>query len=163
MQVVEPLDEQQVRDLLHHLQRIGYTSRPEGVPDLVDLAFDVTSNPIAICSAPNGALSIFIYLVTSEQACRLSATPNRLGRVIADAGCVSRIVVKRLAKRSGEKIKYASSHDLRRTFATNLQRDLTIPEQQKLTRHADAKTLLDHYSDAPTPVVIAKLRGKTTA
>lgn len=86
-------------------------------------------------------------------------TPSRLGRVISDAGRMARVVVKRFQKQSGEKIKFASAHDLRRTFATNLQRDLTISERQRMTRHADAQTLLNHYADAPTPVLIAKLRG----
>ncbi|MEO1527048.1 MAG: site-specific integrase [Planctomycetota bacterium] len=86
-------------------------------------------------------------------------TPDRLGRVLSAAGEKARIVVKRWQKPDGERIKYASAHDLRRTFATNLQRDLTISERQKLTRHANASTLLDHYSDAPTPVLVAKLRG----
>ncbi|MEO1527980.1 MAG: site-specific integrase [Planctomycetota bacterium] len=88
-------------------------------------------------------------------------THDRLGRVLSAAGRRARIVVKRWSKPDGEKVKYASAHDLRRTFATNLQRDLTISERQRLTRHADASTLLDHYSDAPTPVLVAKLRGVT--
>lgn len=88
------------------------------------------------------------------------ATPNRLGRVISAAGEKANVVVKRFQKSTCEKIKYASAHDLRRTFATRLQRDLTISERQRLTRHANASTLLDHYADAPTPVLIAKLRGQ---
>lgn len=86
-------------------------------------------------------------------------TPGRLGRVIAAAGKSAGIVVKTFHKSTGEKIKYASAHDLRRTFATNLQRDLSYAERRVLTRHADIKTLMDHYEDAPTPVLIAKLRG----
>lgn len=102
---------------------------------------------------------------SSPWICRTSgrygehATHTRLGRVISDAGTAAGIVVKRWTKTTGEKIKCASSHDLRRTFATNLQRDLTISERQRLTRHSDAKTLLEHYLDAPTPVLVAKLRG----
>jgi len=87
-------------------------------------------------------------------------TCDRLGRVISAAGKLARIVVKRWDKPDGSKIKYASSHDLRRTFATNLHRDLTISERVKMTRHADAQTLLDHYEDAPTPILVAKLRGE---
>lgn len=87
-------------------------------------------------------------------------THDRLGRVLSAAGRRARIVVKRWAKPDGERIKYASAHDLRRTFATNLQRDLTISERQRLTRHSDASTLLDHYADSPTPELVAKLRGR---
>ena len=40
MQVVEPLDEEQVGDLLDHFQRVGDAAGPEGIPDVVDLAAD---------------------------------------------------------------------------------------------------------------------------
>ena len=33
VQVVEPLDEEQIGDLLDHLERVGDAARPEGVPD----------------------------------------------------------------------------------------------------------------------------------
>ena len=37
VRVVQPAHEQEVGDLLDHLQRIGDATRPEGVPDVVDL------------------------------------------------------------------------------------------------------------------------------
>ena len=42
MGLVEPAHEQQVGDLLDHLERIGDAARPEGVPDLVDLRAEFT-------------------------------------------------------------------------------------------------------------------------
>jgi hypothetical protein len=36
LQVVQTADEQQIRDLLDHFQRVGDASRPEGVPDGVE-------------------------------------------------------------------------------------------------------------------------------
>lgn len=91
-------------------------------------------------------------------------TPNRLGRVISAAGKRAGIVVKRFRKKDGEKIKFASAHDLRRTFATNaftdrLRRLEAIEGTQKLTRHADVQTLVEHYLDAPTPQLIHNLSG----
>lgn len=87
-------------------------------------------------------------------------TPGRLGRVISEAGQRANVVVKRFRKASGEKIKYASAHDLRRTFATSLAAyGLDDKEKIKLTRHADVQVLLDNYVDAPTPVLVSKLRG----
>ena len=44
VQVVEAAQEEQIGDLLHHLQRVGDAARPEGVPDLVDLAADFTAD-----------------------------------------------------------------------------------------------------------------------
>jgi ABC-type molybdate transport system ATPase subunit len=35
--VVGPLDEQQVGELLDHLQRVGHPARPHRIPDPVDL------------------------------------------------------------------------------------------------------------------------------
>ena len=114
----------------------------------------------------NGAIAYFRSIdPRGEWVCRTSGargphkTPDRLGRVIAAAGRAAGIVVKTFEKPEGVKHKYASAHDLRRTFATNLQRDLTLTERRTLTRHADIQTLLNHYEDAPTPVLIAKLRG----
>ncbi|MEM8668713.1 MAG: tyrosine-type recombinase/integrase [Planctomycetota bacterium] len=87
------------------------------------------------------------------------ATSNRLGRVIAAAGRRAGVVVKRDAK--GEVKKCASLHDLRRTFAVQMfQRLQTVPYVQRMTRHSTAEVLLDFYADAPTPELMAKLRGK---
>lgn len=40
VQVVEPAQEEQVGDLLDHLDGVGDAAGPEGVPDLVDFAFE---------------------------------------------------------------------------------------------------------------------------
>ena len=40
VQVVEPLEEKQVGDLLDDFQRVGDAAGPEGVPDAVDLVTD---------------------------------------------------------------------------------------------------------------------------
>ena len=37
VEIVKALDEEQIRELLHHFKRVGDPSRPEVVPDLVDL------------------------------------------------------------------------------------------------------------------------------
>lgn len=44
MQVVETPQEKEVSDLLDDFEGIGNAARPEGVPDLVDLAFDGTGD-----------------------------------------------------------------------------------------------------------------------
>jgi hypothetical protein len=44
VQVVQPAQEEQVGDLLDHLERVGDAAGPEGVPDLVDLALDWTGD-----------------------------------------------------------------------------------------------------------------------
>jgi hypothetical protein len=44
VQVVQPAQEEQIGDLLDHLERVGDAAGPEGVPDLVDLALDVAGD-----------------------------------------------------------------------------------------------------------------------
>lgn len=90
-------------------------------------------------------------------------TPDRMGRVIGAAGRKARIMVKEIVKSDGRKlIKYASAHDLRRTFARDLHRRLgNVTEAKHMTRHADAQTLLDYYDDdVATPRLVAELSAK---
>ena len=41
VQIVQPLDEEQVGDLLDDFERIGDAARPEGIPDAIDLIADI--------------------------------------------------------------------------------------------------------------------------
>ena len=50
VQVVQAAQEEQVGDLLDHLQRVGDAAGPEGVPDLVDLALDVAGDHRVVLS-----------------------------------------------------------------------------------------------------------------
>lgn len=80
-------------------------------------------------------------------------TPHRLCRVIAGAGKAARIVTKRTSRR----IKYASAHDLRRTFAVEMLARLSVKEVQKLTRHADCQILLRYYADVQQDTLSKKM------
>lgn len=74
-------------------------------------------------------------------------TSNRLGRIISAAGKAGNIMVKPTGGKFG-KPKFASSHDLRRTFATSLlKRFKSLAHVQVMTRHGDPQTLLNYYSD----------------
>lgn len=84
-------------------------------------------------------------------------TSNRLGRVVAAAGQKAGVVTKR--GDDGKVLKCASLHDLRRTFAATLHQTLNVSELARMTRHSDVSTLLDYYADAPTPVLISKLKN----
>lgn len=87
-------------------------------------------------------------------------TPDRLGRVVADAGRLAGIVVKRIAKKNGEiKTKNASLHDMRRTYAKQMMQFLDVADTTKMTRHADASVLLDFYGDSPTPELFKRVSG----
>ena len=75
-------------------------------------------------------------------------TTNRTGRVVSAAGKHARILTKATGGKGGGP-KFASLHDLRRTFATQLLASgMTVKQVQKRTRHADHNTLLGFYTDA---------------
>jgi integrase len=80
-------------------------------------------------------------------------TTHRLCRVIAGAGRAARIVTKRNSRRT----KYASAHDLRRTFAVEMLGRLSVKEVQKLTRHADCQILLRYYADVQQDTLSKKM------
>jgi hypothetical protein len=46
VQVVEPAQEEQVRDLLDDLERVRNAAGPEGVPDPVDLALELAGQHV---------------------------------------------------------------------------------------------------------------------
>ena len=48
VQIVEPADEQQIGDLLDNLERIGDTSRPEGIPNSIDLALQLPGDQLCL-------------------------------------------------------------------------------------------------------------------
>ena len=103
---------------------------------------------------------------TEGYVCRLQGkrghhrTANRLGRIIASAGRAAGIIVKRTGGRGGSP-KYASAHDLRRTFCTTWLDKLPVNKVQTLSRHADPQTLLRYYSDVPAERLAAELNSQS--
>ncbi len=67
---------------------------------------------------------------------------NVVGKIIAEIGKKAKIVVKR----DGETIKYASAHDLRRSFAERWAMVLPFAMVKKLLRHSDERTTLKYYA-----------------
>lgn len=98
----------------------------------------------------------------SEYVCRAIGakgehrTANRMGRVIANAGRACRIMTKPTGGRGGGP-KYASAHDLRRTFVNSVLPGLTLSEAQVLSRHKDKQTLLTYYADSKIEALAEKL------
>ena len=75
---------------------------------------------------------------------RLSS--SRVSTVVCDIGEQAKIVVDEGNHRTGSAEKYASMHDLRRTFAQRLA-DSDLPPEltSKLMRHADPRTTRRYY------------------
>ena len=62
------------------------------------------------------------------------------------AGQAAGVIVDEGDPRTGRGVKYASAHDLRRTFAVRLKRSGMPPDLiQQLMRHADFRTTEKYY------------------
>ncbi len=107
------------------------------------------------------------YLRSIQQeagyVCRMSGrsgehqTSERLGRIIANAGRAAGIVVKRDGGKYGA-TKYASAHDLRRTFGRFLLDHVNLKDAQTMMRHASFETLMRYYSDSSEDALALKLK-----
>lgn len=73
-------------------------------------------------------------------------TAERVGKIVSTIGEEAGIVVDDGDPKTGRPQKYASTHDLRRTFAQRLA-DAGLPPEltQKMMRHADIKTTERYY------------------
>jgi len=58
VQVVQAAEEEEVGDLLHHLQGVGDAAGPEGVPDAVDLGFDCAGDHGVVLAGIRGRAGI---------------------------------------------------------------------------------------------------------
>jgi integrase len=73
-------------------------------------------------------------------------TAERVGKIVTRIGKKAGIVVDEGDPRIGKPKKFASTHDLRRTFAQRLaEAGLPLELTQKLMRHADRKTTERYY------------------
>ncbi|MBC8290618.1 MAG: site-specific integrase, partial [Planctomycetes bacterium] len=68
-------------------------------------------------------------------------TPNSVGRVISSLGRKAGIFVDK------SQDKFATAHDLRRSFGTRWSKRVKSAVLQKLMRHTDIKTTMDYYVD----------------
>ena len=78
-------------------------------------------------------------------------TANSVGRVISTIGRKAGIVVDK------GKDKFATAHDLRRSFGTRWSKRVKCAVLQKLMRHADIKTTMDYYVDQDADDVASDL------
>lgn len=68
-------------------------------------------------------------------------TPRRIGRIVSDIGRQANVVVNKSER------KFASVHDLRRTFGTRWARRVMPATLQLLMRHASIETTMKYYVD----------------
>jgi len=86
---------------------------------------------------------------------------HQAGAVIGEIGQSARIVVARDPD-TGE-VKYASAHDLRRSFGTRWARKVTTATLQRLMRHADIATTMRYYVQIGADDVAGELWAKHPA
>ena len=81
------------------------------------------------------------------------------GRVVTQIGRAARVVTST----DRNAVKYASAHDLRRSFATRWASLLPAAELRELMRHGDVKTTLDFYVQFSVSSLTAKLESVSDA
>ena len=91
-------------------------------------------------------------------------TAERVGKVVTKIGKRSRIIVDEGNPRTGAPVKFASTHDLRRTFAQRLADSGLPPELvRRLMRHADIKTTERFYLQTNTQRDAGRIRDMLNA
>lgn len=68
-----------------------------------------------------------------------------MGVVISDIGEAAGVVVDARAKTKSGQPKYASAHDLRRTFGDRWSARVMPPQLMRMMRHAEIQTTLRYY------------------
>jgi hypothetical protein len=76
VQVVEAADEEQVGDLLDHLQRVRDAAGPEGVPDAVDLVLDVAGDHLSVLIRAQLPTNLAPLRFRGGKLCQSVSVPN---------------------------------------------------------------------------------------
>jgi hypothetical protein len=80
LHLIEALDEDQVGDLLDHLQRVGEPARPEVVPDAVDLVaqFACQHSPSRLCATVSTPEVIIVVRGALARLIVISGAPAQI-------------------------------------------------------------------------------------
>lgn len=85
------------------------------------------------------------------------------GRVVSSIGEKAGVIVAREDEDGEEKIKYASAHDLRRSFGTRWASRVKPPVLQRLMRHATIQTTMEYYADLDAEEIASSLASEFRA
>ena len=81
-----------------------------------------------------------------------------VGKIICRTGEVAKVKVAEGKRKGKPHTKYASAHDLRRSFATRWVPKVMPATLQKLMRHKSIQTTLDYYAEVQSEAVGDELR-----
>ena len=85
--------------------------------------------------------------------------PERVGKVVERIGKKAGVIVDEGDPRTGRGVKYASTHDLRRTFAVRLRQSRIPPNLiTKLMRHSDYRVTERYYVTETTQEDAGQIR-----
>jgi len=85
--------------------------------------------------------------------------PERVGKVVERIGKTAGVIVDEGDPRTGRGVKYASTHDLRRTFAVRLRQSRIPPHLiTKLMRHSDYRVTERYYVTETTQEDAGQIR-----
>ena len=95
-------------------------------------------------------------LTTGKQIC-----VKRISRLVSKIGERAGVIVERIANRAipdgPVKLKFASAHDLRRSFGSRWARKVTPAVLKRLMRHSDINTTMGYYVDLDSDDIAAEL------
>ena len=139
-----------------HLQKNGKTEELPMVPWLEALLYETPEQERTGWVFEPGSLQ----LQHGRPEDRERPHTDWVGKIVSRIGKAAGIIVDEGNPRTGRGVKYASTHDLRRTFAVRLRQSSVPPHLiQKLMRHTDYRTTERYYMTETTQADAGQLRG----
>lgn len=96
-----------------------------------------------LLETPEAARTGFVFNPMSKRGWRV--TKHQMGVIICDIGKAAGVKVNTITKLGKESVKYASAHDLRRSFGERWASRLMPQVLKELMRHESIETTLNFY------------------
>lgn len=98
-----------------------------------------------LLQVPKARRTGFVFHPSSTQG--RQNNPYDVGRIISEIGKAAKVTVDSTTKGHNTKAKYASAHDLRRSFGSRWSLKVMPVTLQKLMRHSHISTTMKYYVD----------------
>ncbi len=107
-----------------------------------------------LLATPEAERTGYVFNVLQRQQRKERASEDWVSRMVSKIGEAAKVKVHTNAK---DEVKFASCHDLRRSFGTRWSRKIMPATLQRLMRHADISTTMAYYVDRQADDVAAEL------